>query len=106
MRERVWGRIMTSQTLLEANWTPEIFQFLDPKVDFLAPLRRGFSLHRPTWAHFGRLWALQDPSGGDFGMRKRVWGRIMTSQTLLEVNWTPENFSIFGPKSRLFGPSS
>ena len=31
-------------------------------------------------------------------------GRIMTSWTLLEVNWTPENFSIFGPKNRLFGP--
>ena len=31
-------------------------------------------------------------------MGECVWGRIMTSWTLLEVNWTQENFSIFDPK--------
>ena len=39
-------------------------------------------------------------------MRECVWGRIMTSWTLLEVNWTPENFSIFrDPKDPSYGIS-
>ena len=44
-------------------------------------------------------------SGSDSGMRKCVWDRIRTSQTIFEVNWTPEKISILGPKNGLLDPS-
>ncbi len=50
-------------------------------------------LKGPIWTYFGGLYACLAPPGSDLGMRECVWGRIMTSWTLLEVIWPPENFS-------------